>query len=571
MFAQLMSEMLNPSTFESFRVYSLDTTARLHEALELIDDVRRSRIPPAVLIPVAEELEWSFSKDSAARSLAVNEIESLFKNIKDRKNLNIDGFLSHIKLIKKLIDEKYKNKIEDLILEIFDDPNRRMELRKLSGFYCSHLVNIGYMRQHVINLVNSYFFDRPLQRIGRTTLAKFFREFDGKKKRFIVHASVTNDLGIYLKGIGFQVRNIDSLSADQIVSLSVNSNIGITPLALEINTDNFDAHGAMNFCYQMLSSQRAIAYLDPFGMNCEWGNTMHISRARAVSGGPITKGDFLLNRTQKKVPSSGNRLRSIRNYSKSIITNFDENSTERLISSINTAALARTSVNPENQLISFWSAIEVLLSEPRDQARIVHYASLITPCITLRHTRRQFSSVYDELLISYKSRFRRLLRRVAPTPFGPRAFAELILLQNNSNFQAELFSLIDENPLARHRVWKLRHDYQNVKSAHRTLSDHQDRVKWQIHRIYRARNQLVHSGRMPSYLESIILNLAEYYRSSIATVINRAKIEEKKSDIDQIVAEIGIRYEIFRSQFDKKNPAEQLITPDHVAMLMDTA
>jgi hypothetical protein len=29
MFAQLMSEMLTPTTFESFRVYSLDTTARV--------------------------------------------------------------------------------------------------------------------------------------------------------------------------------------------------------------------------------------------------------------------------------------------------------------------------------------------------------------------------------------------------------------------------------------------------------------------------------------------------------------------------------------------------------------
>ena len=45
MFAQIMSEMLTPTTFESFRVYSLDTIARVSEALELVDEVRRQRVP----------------------------------------------------------------------------------------------------------------------------------------------------------------------------------------------------------------------------------------------------------------------------------------------------------------------------------------------------------------------------------------------------------------------------------------------------------------------------------------------------------------------------------------------
>ncbi|WP_292242340.1 hypothetical protein [Mesorhizobium sp.] len=72
-----MSEMLTPTTFESFRVYSLDTTARVDEALDLIADVEDQRVPHAVLDPVIEEMKWSFAKDPAAPSLAADEIESL--------------------------------------------------------------------------------------------------------------------------------------------------------------------------------------------------------------------------------------------------------------------------------------------------------------------------------------------------------------------------------------------------------------------------------------------------------------------------------------------------------------
>jgi hypothetical protein len=52
LFAQLMTEMLNPATFESFRVYSLDTIARLDEAIQHIWDVEKDRIPKDALKPV---------------------------------------------------------------------------------------------------------------------------------------------------------------------------------------------------------------------------------------------------------------------------------------------------------------------------------------------------------------------------------------------------------------------------------------------------------------------------------------------------------------------------------------
>lgn len=90
--------MLIPTTFESFRVYSLDTNARLKEALQLCDDVRRERVPQAVLELIVEELTWSFGKDSAAKDLAEQEIASLSKIMKS-KGFSIEAMASHIRLI----------------------------------------------------------------------------------------------------------------------------------------------------------------------------------------------------------------------------------------------------------------------------------------------------------------------------------------------------------------------------------------------------------------------------------------------------------------------------------------
>jgi hypothetical protein len=77
MVAQLLGEMLRSQTFESFRVYSLDTVARLSEAIDLLRDIYRDRIPRQAFDPVRSELEWSLSKDPVVLRVASGEIAHL--------------------------------------------------------------------------------------------------------------------------------------------------------------------------------------------------------------------------------------------------------------------------------------------------------------------------------------------------------------------------------------------------------------------------------------------------------------------------------------------------------------
>src|SRR5690242_8352746 len=121
--------MLSPTTFESFRVYSLGTAARLHEALRLIHDVQRDRIPRDALSPIFLELCWSLAKDPVVKLRVQSEIQILRERIADSKTslANIDA---NIKLIIRLIEDNYKEDLEANILEIISDPSKRIELRQ---------------------------------------------------------------------------------------------------------------------------------------------------------------------------------------------------------------------------------------------------------------------------------------------------------------------------------------------------------------------------------------------------------------------------------------------------------
>jgi hypothetical protein len=113
--------------------------------------------------------------------------------------------------------------------------------------------------------------------------------------------------------------------------------------------------------------------------------------------------------------------------------------------------------------------------------------------------------------------------------------------------------MLEKNPLGLHRVWRISKDYGSSKDAIESITSHENKVRWQIHRIYRARNNLVHAGSVPSYLEGVVVNAFEYYRSSIATIVGLARKEPLSSDIDQVVAEVGFIYDIYKAGIKKIN------------------
>ena len=94
------------------------------------------------------------------------------------------------------------------------------------------------------------------------------------------------------------------------------------------------------------------------------------------------------------------------------------------------------------------------------------------------------------------------------------------------------------------------------------IENHEQRIAWQLHRIYRARNNIVHAGRVPTFLDSIVLNIDEYYRAALGTIVNRASREAGLTDIDQLVFEIGAEYRVHRRCLDELGKQKSFTAED---------
>ena len=81
-----------------------------------------------------------------------------------------------------------------------------------------------------------------------------------------------------------------------------------------------------------------------------------------------------------------------------------------------------------------------------------------------------------------------------------------------------------------------------------SLNQFENRVKWQIDRIYRTRNAIVHSGNAPGYLGSLTTNIFETFRISAQEILRQAATSSSNEDISQSLEEIGFTYQLLKKR-----------------------
>jgi len=548
--------MISARTFESWRVYTLDTVHRLSEAAEFAEEiVSGKKIDKAAFVPVMDELIWSMNSDPVVQRIAKDEFRELARqnitnqNIFERRK-TVEFLYAHLSVV-------YKNELETSILNFIESGNLH-GIRKAGGYYLSYLLNSGYSRDRIDDCIESSFFSGRVARTGAGIVKKFFSNFTKVPERYEVAIGLSRDFGIFLEGLGYTVEQLSS--AGKKIRECVESNKNSSDLRdfVVLEQVALDEHAAVSLANQEMSALRAYAYLGPSGMHADWGSVCRVKSRSNRSGRdlePPKPSLFKLFDPNGPATGRANRARAQAQVVKSINRNFDEESAGRINSALTTATLALSSGRPESQMISLWSAIEVLLSDPFDGPRIVHYTSNLVPAVCMYHARRQFLATNNDLKVMFRSRYTDIVeevREISSTYKPGSSLAACLFLEEYAEERRKLLDLCDAQPIARHRVDRLLGNYQNLECTLKTISDHEMRVSWQANRIYRSRNLLVHAGTAPSYINQLIQNADEYFRFLVIAVLQEAFGWETAS-VDRMVHAIKTKYNVKIQKFKLMN------------------
>lgn len=540
--------MLDQSSYESFRVPTLNLVSRSAELIKLCEQVEAQKIPPRALQAPFEEFVWSLGADPVAKQIISDEVKhfpSATQNLNFQNPSELQSIYRWTQIVAERLTPRYRDALVKEILENYSQ-NEKDYLRKLLHSYCSLLIFFGWDERYILNQVETRFFTSDIGKIEKRTFENFFRHFEQKSKSYRIWIAIDREAFEYFRNLKFgkiHPKKESEIPPAVVAAFKAHSGDFPTDYFIETKIDRLDHFGAASVTFEILELLTSLSSIQKVQISLGWSKFAYAVQNTAQSGMFVPEREVQFQLTgQSSLRASAKRHKR---QATTIINKLESASSSRTLQALKNVTLAQSSAKAENQLVLIWSAIENLLSDPPPgTARILSYSSSIAPCVCLNYARQYLCAIHDEINQHHGLILKRALAELALDPAidAHTQFSRLVFDPANELILKRLFGQLSSNPLAINRIWKLRQNFEDPKSFLSSLSAHEQRVTWQIGRIYRARNELVHGGDPPRYLAPLVLNAFEYFKSTFFTLIHRAEDSRVNVEMDLLISSVTFDY-----------------------------
>jgi hypothetical protein len=190
----------------------------------------------------------------------------------------------------------------------------------------------------------------------------------------------------------------------------------------------------------------------------------------------------------------------------------------------------------ENQLVNLWTAIETLVPSHVGGNKIGSIINFILPFVVVGYIQRVIERFVTDLFLWDKNITRKILNKV-PDSHGRNIYERalsLLSLDKNQGLRGDLYAALKDFHLLRFRGFSLSETLSSSKKIKALIDLHKKKVAWQIRRMYRTRNLIVHSGRTPSYTEALIENGHDYLDQMMEGVMRYSCGDYKTQTLEQV-------------------------------------
>lgn len=215
----------------------------------------------------------------------------------------------------------------------------------------------------------------------------------------------------------------------------------------------------------------------------------------------------------------------------------------------------------ENQLVSLWTSLETLIPVSMKGAKIANVVDSMIPFLLMTYVKRLISRLGHDLVIWRRWTIKRILNKVeggSSSSISQKLLA-LLCVPANEALRIELYSELEDFHLLRFRLFSLSEMLATPEKIQKALDSHEKKVRWQIRRIYRTRNLIVHSGSKPSYIHGLVENGHEYLDLILFEVMKFACGDYRTTTLEQAFDLASIKFEKFKKKlaeikkFDAQN------------------
>ena len=523
LFSELVNELLFDYSIPSNRVGTLNTHYLCLDALNTINTIEYNGVPEGTLKPIVEELYSALLKDPIYEGEKDNPLNYFVKyqNDKYRKTSNPSelNYEEQKKTINALAtrffyEHEYYKKLRTGICRIVKD-NKESEQRKLfrlTKAVLTELINIGYDSRYIYSVMKTLFWE-PVENVeSPEEIEKFFSCFSLERVDYSVVFKVNK---IKMAKI---VENIEDFSFEELKSKSedifekhfLRKKKSEGHLVLKVK--ELDPFIAAKQAIRVINTNSSFYRMMDHDYRYEVSNVQcGVYEADSFVYIPIEKSAV----EHSKKPSKS-QIKNYLNVSDQAIerlaTNKSIGDALSIINAVQFHSHALDSKSQENQLLDFWAIFESVLdiSNKHTSDRISQVCIYLIPILKRRYVYSLIVQLCEDIKNFDEEYYAQLTQGCASEMDKAAKIFKIISLPSLEEERNELCDKCKKFPLLKERIEYYAEIFFTLKSTYEFVEKHAERVKWQIMRIYRNRNLIIHNGDSMPYLTLLIENLHSY-------------------------------------------------------------
>ena len=516
-FAQRAEELLFDYTLDTYKPSALNPSSLCQEALRLIDEIEGGLIDRKNLTPIFEELAWAISGDPVSKSL----LDLPSKNyLLDPENEKLESIRLKLEVLGRTLEPfRYLKRCNSHLSEAVRN-EQKSRIDHVSRVLFTTLMNIGIHKSHLYEKTIEFFYrgSSPVK-INNVGLIDEYLEcvypYTHEFRVFFITSDLIGDISESISAFNIEIHD----ELPEIFRGFATSNgfsCGQNEKFVEVkNISAFDCFSAREKGEHRISQLRDLFTLFHHKTQVSWKEETLIQqcciddlRLLNLPKSPMEKGYDL------RPEQASQRLNMM-------IKNLRLNQADflKFNKSVDFHGLSANNSNSENQLLNLWIAIETVVPTHTGNAKIRQIIDGLVPFLSMNYMARILRQLAHDMLRWNRTEVRRLLGTV-PAPPRTRLINKVFLfltLPECQSAREDLYGGLRDFHLLRFRIFSLSKLLSTPQKALKLIDTHEMKVKWQIRRIYRTRNLIVHSGYIPTYIQTLIENGHEYLDQTLLT------------------------------------------------------
>lgn len=550
LFAQMIDELLFEYTLDTYKPSAMNSSLLIQEARQTHKAVESGTIQKPNLGHVINELCENLDKDLVALSLLSVDPKGIKATLKNPKS-SASSILTCIKILDNQIPlSRYKKRNEELLIESICGDQDPSKIRAYTRSYITTLLNSGYSDKYIQKISRSFFHYSDDRISGNTAIEDYLELFNKEVQQYFVVYRAPRYFKHFINGASkLGVTVSDEIADFGDVIDRFNFNLKKNETYMQAICEAKEPHAAKKHADTKIDQLQTLI-----------GLYHHKEAPKPILEGLVVFPD---KEDGKKISSHSNPMHKCKDLPAGVAAkrleifmdgfSMESESFYRFNRSAELHALALGSDSVENQLINLWIALESLVPTKDDDniSQIEHISKSIMPFLNLGYIRKITTRLSKDLLLWNVGKTKEIFREIDGSGVLEKT-CHLLALEKYESLRAELANSLGDFHLLYERYKYLEFLFSSPSNLISSLEAHSQRVDWQIRRIYRARNMIVHDGVTPSYVEILIENTHDYLDSIFSSLMKLASQEYVLNSIDQGFKMVEISYASYLKPLSEK-------------------